>query len=41
MSQRGRFMLRNWLTLSMAVGAVLAGTVGYMLGERRLSDERV
>ena len=36
-----RFAVKHWLGLSMVAGALIAGAFGYLMGERRFTDERV
>lgn len=36
-----RFAVKHWLGLSMVVGALVAGAFGYLMGERRFTDDRV
>ena len=41
MSNLRRMLSRNWLAVSMILGALVAGVFGYVVGERRFTDERV
>ena len=36
-----RFAVKHWLGLSMVAGALAAGVFGYLIGERRFTDDRV
>ena len=36
-----RFLRRHWFGLTIAVGVIVAVAAGYLIGERRFSDERV
>ena len=41
MSNARRFVVRHWLGVSMTSGALVAGVLGYLVGERRFGDDRV
>ena len=41
MNNARRFVVRHWLGVSMTAGALVAGALGYLVGERRFGDDRV
>jgi hypothetical protein len=41
MSDARRFLVRHWLGASMTAGALVAGAIGFLVGERRFGAERV